>query len=263
MSSSVPVEAPPFSDWNELAELDPLWTILSDPQKKFGKWDPAEFFATGEREADRVMAMCKSHGLALRFGTFLDFGCGVGRMTRGFSRFFASCVGLDVSKKMVGLAEQFNASVPNCQFVASEAVRLPFESNRFDFVFSTLVLQHLPTRRMILSYIAEFIRVAKEGGAIVFQLPMNVPLRRRLQLRRRAWATLASVGVPSSWMFKKAGLAPILINGISRKEVERFIRAQGAQLRAAQVFESNPEAFHSYYYFAIKEDSAASGDAVK
>jgi hypothetical protein len=64
-------------------------------------------------------------------------------------------------------------------------------------------------------------------------------------------------------MFKKAGLAPILINGISRKEVERFIRAQGAQLRAAQVFESNPEAFHSYYYFAIKEGSAASGDAVK
>lgn len=263
MSSTVPVEAPPFSDWNELAELDPLWTVLSDPGKKFGKWDPSEFFSTGEREADRVLAMCKSHGLPIRFDTFLDFGCGVGRMTRGFSRFFSSCVGLDVSTKMVGLAEQFNASVPNCQFIASEAVRLPFESNRFDFVFSTLVLQHLPTRRMILSYIAEFIRVANEGGAIVFQLPMNVPIRRRLQLRRRAWATLASLGVPSSWMFKKAGLAPIQINGISRTEVEEFIRAQGADVRAAQVFEPEPEAFHSYYYFAIKQGSATSGGALK
>jgi ubiquinone/menaquinone biosynthesis C-methylase UbiE len=182
MSSALRVEAPPFSDWNKLAELDPLWTILSDPQKKFGKWDPAEFFRTGELEADRVMAMCKSHGLAMRFGKFLDFGCGVGRMTRGFSRFFGSCVGVDVSKKMIGLATQFNSTVPHCDFVASEAVRLPFEDNSFDFVFSTLVLQHLPTQRMILSYIAEFFRVANHGGAVVFQLPMSVPIRRTYHL---------------------------------------------------------------------------------
>jgi hypothetical protein len=29
-----------MSNWNALAELDPLWTVLSDPAKKFGKWDP-------------------------------------------------------------------------------------------------------------------------------------------------------------------------------------------------------------------------------
>jgi ubiquinone/menaquinone biosynthesis C-methylase UbiE len=253
MNPTLPVEAPPFSDWNRLAELDPLWTILSDPQKKFGKWDPDDFFRTGAREADRVMAMYESHGLPLRSGKFLDFGCGVGRMTRGFSRFFTSCVGLDVSKKMVALATQFNSSIPQCEFVACEAVRLPFEDNCFDFVFSTLVLQHLPTQRMILNYIAEFIRVAKEGGAVVFQLPMNVPFRHRLQLRRRVWAFLASIGVPTAWMFKKAGLAPIQINGISRKEVEEFMNAQGAEVRAVEVFESRPEAFHSYYYFAIKQ----------
>lgn len=263
MTSTARADAPPFSEWNELAELDPLWTVLSDPEKKFGKWDPDEFFSTGGREADRVLAMCKTHAVPIRFGKIMDFGCGVGRMTRGFSRCFASCVGVDVSKKMVGLATKFNSGVPHCRFVANEALKLPFDDRSFDFVFSTLVLQHLPTQNMILNYIAEFIRVANDGGVVVFQLPMRVPLRRRLQLRRRVWATLASVGVPRSWMFKKAGLAPIQINGISRREVEKFIRAQGAEVRAVERFEPDPQAFHSYYYFAIKQPASASVVVVK
>jgi hypothetical protein len=99
---------------------------------------------------------------------------------------------------------------------------------------------------------------------IVFQLPMRVPLRRRVQLRRRTWAALASLGVPRSWMFKQAGLAPILINGISRKQVEEFIRVHGAEVRAVERFESTPEVFHSYYYFAVKRgDVSASGITVK
>jgi SAM-dependent methyltransferase len=257
MTFTAPAEAPPFAEWNELAELDPLWTILSDPERKFGKWDPNEFFRTGEREADRVLAMCRSHGVPVRFGKFLDFGCGVGRMTRGFSRFFGSCVGIDVSKKMVGLASQFNSGIPHCQFIANEALKLPFEDKNFDFVFTTLVLQHLPTQRMILNYIAEFVRVANEGGVVVFQLPVRVPLRHRLQLRRRAWAALASVGVPRSWMFRKAGLAPIQMNGISRREVEKFTRAQGADVRAVERFDPKEGAFHSYYYFAVKRSAFA------
>jgi hypothetical protein len=64
-------------------------------------------------------------------------------------------------------------------------------------------------------------------------------------------------------MFKKAGLAPIQINGISRREVEKFIRAQGAEVRAVERFEPDPQAFHSYYYFAIKQPASASVVVVK
>jgi hypothetical protein len=28
----------PMSSWNAMAKLDPLWTILPDLEKKFGKW---------------------------------------------------------------------------------------------------------------------------------------------------------------------------------------------------------------------------------
>src|SRR5271167_1153918 len=159
-----------MSNWNTLAELDPLWTVLSDPEKKFGKWDPAEFFGTGAREAERVLALCTSNGRKVSCEKVLDFGCGVGRMTRAFSSFFASCVGIDVSENMVSLARKFNSDRPHCEFIASGAAVLPFPDNSFDFVFSVLVLQHLPTKNMILGYIAEFIRIAKDNGVIVFQL---------------------------------------------------------------------------------------------
>jgi ubiquinone/menaquinone biosynthesis C-methylase UbiE len=229
-----------------------LWTILSDPAKKFGKWEPEEFFSTGDREAERVLDMCKANGVAVSYGKVLDFGCGVGRMTRAFSKFFSSCVGIDVSEKMVDLAREFNADRPQCEFIASAAPALPFTDKSFDFVYSVLVLQHLPQKSMILGYIAEFIRVAKDSSVIVFQLTNEVPLRRRIQGRRRLWSLLTTLGVPQGWLFKKLGLAPIVMNGISKEKVERFIRVQGARVKAVERYDPSEGRHHSYYYFVVK-----------
>ena len=249
-----------MSNWDALAELDPLWAILSDPKKKFGKWDPAEFFNTGAREAERVLTMCRSNAVNVSFGKLLDFGCGVGRMTRAFSAFFQSCAGVDVSENMVSLARKFNADQPHCEFVASEAAVLPFGDKSFDFVFSVLVLQHLETESLILRYIAEFIRVTKDNGSIVFQLPNEVPLRRQIQLRRRLWSLLAAIGMPRAWLFKRLGLAPIKMNGISRQKVERFISARGARVQAVERYDPSEGQYHSYYYLVVKPHDFSSQD---
>ncbi|MDP9339393.1 MAG: class I SAM-dependent methyltransferase [Acidobacteriota bacterium] len=241
-----------MSNWNALAELDPLWTILSDPHKKFGKWDSAEFFDTGKHEAERVLAMCNRQGFRINYGRLLDFGCGVGRMTRGFSAEFRSCTGIDVSETMVGLARQFNSDCPHCEFIASESAALPFANNSFDFIFSVLVLQHLPTRDSILNCIAEFVRVAKDGGAIVFQLPIQVPARRRIQLRRRLWSLLSALGISQRWQFRSLGLTPIQINGIARAKVERFLAERGARVHAVERYDAQEGEFHSNYYLAVK-----------
>ncbi len=246
-----------MSNWNSLAELDPLWTILSEPEKKFGKWDAAEFFATGNPVAQRVIDLCKAHAVNISFGKMLDFGCGVGRMTRAFSVHFKSCVGIDVSEKMVGLARKYNREFPQCEFVISESARLPFPDATFDFVFTVLVLQHLKTKKAILGYLSEFVRVVKDGGVIVFQLPVQVPLRRRIQPRRRVWAALTALGVPQSWMFKRLGLTPIQMNGIAPKEVERFLRSKGAPVRVVELYEPEDESFYSNYYVAVREPQSS------
>jgi SAM-dependent methyltransferase len=240
------------SNWNALAEFDPLWTILSEPDKKFGKWNREEFFSSGAREAQRVLAICKANSIDISFDRFLDFGCGVGRMTRGFSGFFQSGVGLDVSEKMIGLARQFNPEVKHCEFVANESAVLPFANESFDFVFTVLVLQHLPSKDLILTYIAEFVRVTKKNGVVVFQLPIRVPLRRRVQLRRRLWSVLSFLRVPQRLQFETLGLAPIKINGISRKNIEAFMAARGARIRAVERYDSSEGKFYSNYYLAVK-----------
>jgi ubiquinone/menaquinone biosynthesis C-methylase UbiE len=248
------------ANWNALAELDPLWTILSEPEKKFGKWDRAEFFSTGVREAKRVLEMCKSNGVNISGGKLLDFGCGVGRMTRGFSGFFQSCTGIDVSESMISLARNFNSDEPRCTFVASDGFDLPFADKSFDFVFSVLVLQHLPSKDLILGYVAEFVRLAKDDGVIVFQLPNQVPIRRRVQLRRRLWTLLSLIGFPRPWLFKKFGLVPITINGISKREIEMFIHAHGAGVQAVERYDALENQFHSYYYFVTKRGAMESQD---
>jgi ubiquinone/menaquinone biosynthesis C-methylase UbiE len=241
-----------MSNWNALAELDPLWTILSEPEKKFGKWDSTEFFASGEGEAKRVLAMCKAASLNITFDRFLDFGCGVGRMTRAWSRFFASGVGIDVSEKMVGLARQFNSAVPQLEFVMSQSAKLPFADNSFDFIFSVLVLQHLPSKAAILGYVAEFIRVAKSNGVVVFQVPIEVPIRRRVQLRRRLWSVLSFLGVSQRWQFEKLGLTPIQITGVSQKDVAAIITAKGARIQNVERYDPSEGEFYSNYYLTVK-----------
>jgi 2-polyprenyl-3-methyl-5-hydroxy-6-metoxy-1,4-benzoquinol methylase len=90
------------SDWESLAESDALWAILTDDCKAGGKWDVAEFMATGKAEIATVMDYLARVDCVPRFeGCALDFGCGVGRLTQPLARNFASCVGLDISHQMI------------------------------------------------------------------------------------------------------------------------------------------------------------------
>jgi len=37
-------------DWEDLTQVDAMWSILSSPEKKYGKWKREEFFKVGEKE---------------------------------------------------------------------------------------------------------------------------------------------------------------------------------------------------------------------
>jgi SAM-dependent methyltransferase len=96
----------------------------------------------------------------------LDFGCGVGRLTQALARRFASCIGVDISEQMVRQAGLLN-QYPHCRYLASSAVRLPFDDAGFAFLYSNIVLQHVP-RALAKNYLREFVRVLAPGGVLVF-----------------------------------------------------------------------------------------------
>ena len=153
--------------WEGLAERDALSAILTDDARTGGRWNLADFMATGDREIETVLNhLAKIGHLPDTSGAALDFGCGVGRLTQALARRFSSCTGVDISQHMIRQAESLNQH-PNCRYVASSAARLPFENASFHFIYSNIVLQHVP-RRLAVSYLREFVRLLAPGGMLVF-----------------------------------------------------------------------------------------------
>lgn len=153
--------------WESLAEHDALWAVLTDDSKSGGKWDISEFMATGEAEIDAVMTHLARFGCTPdRGGVALDFGCGVGQLTRALARRFTSCTGVDISRAMIREAHLLNPP-PNCRYVVSAQTTLPFADGTFSIVYSNIVLQHSP-RTISNEYIREFLRVLAPDGVLVF-----------------------------------------------------------------------------------------------
>ena len=82
-------------EWDHLASIDPLWAILSDPAKRGGGWETEEFLATGERDVAHLVGVAERSGRPLELGRALDFGCGVGRLTRALAIAEDAALGID------------------------------------------------------------------------------------------------------------------------------------------------------------------------
>lgn len=241
------------NSWDKLAMLDPLWVILHEPGKRYGRWSADEFFATGEAEMAAVLDRSRQLGIALKYERALDFGCGVGRLTRSLASRFSNCVGIDISNEMVLRARDFNKEFANCEFVANRSDVLPFPDGSFDFVCSFIVLQHMHAKQMIHQSIKEFIRVLRPGGAVVFQLPDNPSLRRRIQVRRRIWSLLRFLRVPERFLYETLGLTPIKMNGVSPSRVRTIVETAGAQIVQIEKDDRGGPNTRSYSYFVLKK----------
>lgn len=163
------------SVWETLAQNDPLWAILSEPEKKGRKWDVDEFFEIGRTEVDAILKTLEEAGRpVLKRGAALDFGCGVGRLSQRLADYFDRVTGVDISTNMIALARKFNRHGGRVEYVHNNLPDLSlFANGQFDFVYSNIVLQHMEPRHAI-AYMREFFRVTRPGGSIVFQIPSHL-----------------------------------------------------------------------------------------
>jgi trans-aconitate methyltransferase len=180
--------------WQSLGSDDPLWAILNDPRAKGGRWSVDEFLRTGELEVERLFDWLERRGVKnINYGRALDFGCGAGRLTQALAKRFEKCTGVDIAKSMVEAAHRLNPPA-NCEFVVNECPDLSvFMSGSCDFIYSSIVLQHIP-HPYAENYITEFCRLLTSGGVVAFQIPIhrNVPMGRRLtEFKHRVAAKIA------------------------------------------------------------------------
>lgn len=244
-------------DWEDLAELDPLWSILTCSETKFNRWDKDEFFRTGEEEVQSLIEKAGHLGLPHSRGQALDFGCGVGRLTRALAKHFEHCCGVDISEKMIAMARELNASFPNCRFLFNDRPDLStFPSDSFDLVYTARVLQHLPSRSRIKSCIRELFRVVRPESLLVFQLPSYIDLRRRLQPRRRLYQTLKRLGGNRATLYQRMGLSPMRMTFIREKDVISLLNGIGAKVLKVEPDSLAGPIIESRTYYATKPAKA-------
>jgi 2-polyprenyl-3-methyl-5-hydroxy-6-metoxy-1,4-benzoquinol methylase len=157
--------------WDHFGKEDPFWAVLTNPAKKGGGWSESEFFGTGRHDIQAALQRITALGIDLHFEQALDFGCGPGRLTQALAEHFREVHGVDIAPSMIAKAQELNKHGARCIYHLNDQPNLQlFETDTFDLVYSWLVLQHMP-KQLALGYIAEFARVTKPGGVMVFQIP--------------------------------------------------------------------------------------------
>jgi len=239
------------SDWDRHAKADPLWAILTDPAMKNRQWELQAFFETGQREIGDLMLYADSLGVELGRRHALDFGCGVGRLTRALAGHFDQVCGVDISPAMLELARAYNAHIPNCAFVQNtEPSFRALPAGNFDLIYSNVTLQHMPpryTRR----YLRGLVKRLRLGGLLIFQLPdqnqMGPADRVRSFLYEEIYRRYVLWAESSMDMY-----------GLSKRRVIAFIERNGCRvLDVTPNCAAEPE-WTSYRYAAVREEGPRS-----
>jgi len=154
-------------DWDARARKNAFHYIASWRKE----WDLESFLASGEDDVERlvvpVLSRCRLPAAGKRM---LELGCGAGRMTRSFARRFEQVYAFDLSREMLSRARRIHSGGTNILWLLSNGADLAcLASDSMDFVFSYLVLQHVPEEALALQYIREMMRVLRPGCAFQFQ----------------------------------------------------------------------------------------------
>ena len=97
----------------------------------------------------------------------LELGCGAGRMTHSFAKRFERVYAFDLSPEMLRRARAIHKGQSNILWLLGNGADLScVASGSLDFVFSYLVLQHLPEETLAFRYVHELLRVLRPGRCV-------------------------------------------------------------------------------------------------
>jgi|SRR5688572_8435847 len=212
------------STWDAAAASDRVDEFVGDP-------------ATARAELEGLFGRL---GADPRSGVCLEVGCGPGRMTGVLAERFDRVVALDVSEAMLERARS-TVTAPNVDFRLVAGDRLEtVEDAVADTLVCYLVLQHLPERRVVRRYLAEFARVLSPEGSAFVQLPVMQD-----GMRPRLWRLARRVAVPVSGIYRRGVTDRAAYRGTRLTEAELQAGLAAAGLRSAARDES-PESPYRY-----------------
>jgi SAM-dependent methyltransferase len=159
------------ADWDARARENAKYYVQTEKTD----WTDEEFYASGRRTVEEeiltdMINICQ--GMDPKQMRVVEIGCGAGRVTAALAEVFGEVHAVDVSGEMVAQARAALASRPNAHVYQNNGMDLSVipQGEGFDFAFSSIVFQHIPSRDVIESYVREVNRLLKPGRLFKFQV---------------------------------------------------------------------------------------------
>lgn len=122
----------------------------------------------------------------------LEAGCGSGYFSAQMAKRGGQVTLLDISDKSLQIAEEYfkKNKIEQFKIVKANILKMPFNDNYFDLVWSGGVLEHFFDDGKIRA-IAEMLRVAKPGGKLIIMVPnkWSIPFYfiKKIQSFKKQW----------------------------------------------------------------------------
>lgn len=158
------------ADWDLRARENARHFIVTGQEQ----WSDEDFFASGVQTVDEEILTDMTNicqGRAPKDMRVLEIGCGAGRVTRALAEVFGEVHAVDVSGEMIERARPALEAYPNAHLYRNNGTDLSVVPDvRFDFAFSVIVFQHIPSQPIVENYLREVHRLLRPGGLFKFQV---------------------------------------------------------------------------------------------
>lgn len=157
-------------DWDARARENAKYYV----QTAQTDWTDEEFYASGEQTIrEEILTdmgnICQ--GKDPKQMKVVEIGCGAGRITRALAQVFGEVHAVDVSAEMIAQAKAGLKNTPNAHVYQNNGMDLTVVPElEFDFAFSTIVFQHIPSKEVIETYVREVSRLLRPGALFKFQV---------------------------------------------------------------------------------------------
>lgn len=102
----------------------------------------------------------------------LDFACGKGRNVVNLHKLcsWSTVDGIDISQANIDYCKETYKDIKSKWYCNNGTTLQELQDNTYDFVMSTIALQHIPVYSIRRSLISDILRVMKPGGIFTFQM---------------------------------------------------------------------------------------------
>ena len=218
-------------DWDQLGELEPYFSVLTeDRYLKENLTSEAldAFYASGEEDVARLSALASGvTGKPFAPKSALEFGCGVGRLTFAMARRADRVAGIDAAASLLEIAQEQRAArgLENVEFHSVEDLA-GLERGAFDFIFSYIVFQHIPTAQGE-RYLKSLLRLAAPQATVALHFTLARPGGAARRWFRSLRASSRLVHRFASLVKGERALPYMQMNTYDRRRIEAILAGEG------------------------------------